>query len=354
MDEKIQLRAMGELTHQKRRFADRQLFEATEDEAVELVFASLASVSKYQTTPPQKILDRLVAGALNLDRVGLVSLDEKVLAKFEEKALAFGTRSTIVEGRALEWIKGRIAANKRFLELQSELGQPLFTSNLSTLKNCMETKEKSSERVRLQKKISAEAAETRGLVYSGKRRNLAVAENLSERRSSGEATYLKLPPAWRKFHFQLREFEKSLRRSFLECLETGRILCVDDTASGATLFAPFLWGTTPPRHRESKGLYFVMAKNLPGSWYQKGSVLKGKEREYFVAGLAKTLEANYRANLKTGKKLRKQTFVEQVVEEYTCKPSLARSAWEEAKIPHWKITGRLAANQVLNEVDFTL
>ena len=338
--------AIGELSRHGRSIADNQVFEVSPDDAIELVFSSRAKLSDRQRKPPQGVLDRLVQCSLHLDCVGPVTLDEAVLAKFEEKALGSGVRRTIVEGQALEWLKGRAAARRRFQELQTELVEPVFSSVLSSLQTCLKTKQESSQQFRFHKKISLEEEEAKGLVHATEITGRVFAGSLYENSSLGAEVYYQLTPIWRRFHTDLKAFEDQLSQGFKECLETGRILSVEDTPSGATLLAPFLWEQAPPSYKTAKTLQYVMARDLPGRWYRAGRVLKGKERERFVTELARKLEQLYLTYSPRGLKLRKETFVEKVLATHKCKRSLAHSAWRDAHIPHWKERGRVTDERV--------
>ncbi|MEL7152054.1 MAG: hypothetical protein AAGK71_15050, partial [Pseudomonadota bacterium] len=150
---------------------------------------------------------------------------------------------------------------------------------------------------------------------------------------------------WASFYVRQKALSDLFYARLGECLQTGRILTVEETPSGANLYAPWQWDDQNPRKSSTlDSRYYVFSGNLPSRWFQTTQVLRKDERKCKVRQVTDYAEELYANRQPEERRLLKTEFFDLAKRALGAAESVAKDGWQAADIPEWKSGGAPKGN----------
>ncbi len=334
----IRMIALSDLSVDNEQLPAGDAFNSEPHEALEHIISGRAELAENQVNPPFMILQKLDWQLEYLDQIGPEWREASRLQKFQDKAIANGARRTMVDGKQLNWIAG-ISRLRHVFETSFEIGETSVGAIQKQLWACWHQKVSHYNGHIASTKLSDAQMIEDGSVCL-RRRQISF---LSDSPKGGYECF-HVGRVWAQYYVQLRKLKEKLEMALIECLQTGRILSVEEKSFGATLILPAHWVDNPLREPKDGKLAFVYSGDLPAAWVGAQKILKGQARIDAIKKATAWLEMEYARLCPLNIRMTSDEFSKRVATLFHLTGRACDEAWNNARIPDWGQKGRIPEN----------
>jgi hypothetical protein len=334
----IALKALVDLCSENEELKIGSTFSCEPEDALEYIISGRVELAERQLSPPIVILQKLDWQLEYLDQIGPEWQEASRLQKFQDKAIANGARRAMVDGKQLNWISG-ISRLRQVFDASFEIGETSVGAIQKQLWACWHQKASHYNGHIASTKLSdAQMIEDGSVCLRRRQINF-----LSDGPQSGYECF-PVGRVWAQYYVQLRKLKEKLEMALIECLQTGRILSVEEKSFGATLILPAHWVDNPLREPKDGKLAFVYSGDLPAAWVGAQKILKGQARIDAIKKATAWLEMEYARLCPLNIRMTSDEFSKRVATLFHLTGRACDEAWNNARIPDWGQKGRIPEN----------
>jgi hypothetical protein len=152
--------------------------------------------------------------------------------------------------------------------------------------------------------------------------------------------YAHVSQEWARFFVELHAIDKTLTELTLQCLQEGRVICVEQDGAGWALLLPSYWETRSGLGGQVKS-QFILTCDLPDAWFGRKMAAPEIVDRKKKAEALRWLYAQYQLPNRPHDLQTKDAVLGVLETKFGMKTSKVRKeVWDEAPISNWRVAGR--------------